>query len=310
MKFTIALDVGGTHMRIALFPENSLVPVRQTRVRTYSDGTTGWERILPLIEEMTRNGETVDAIGIAVPGSIDPRSGVILTAVNLPEWVGLPIPDLIEEATGIPAFMGNDANLAAIGEWQYGAGQGHQDLIYMTISTGIGGGVISNGHLLEGHLGLAGELGHVTLLPDGPLCNCGQRGHLEALSSGSAISAYVAEQLKAGQPSSVQPGADTRAISLAAKEGDNLAKKAFERAGYYLGLAITNYLLVFNPSIVILGGGVSMTGDLLLDPVRKTVKESVISEHYLQDLVITQAALGDDAGLYGALAFARASLRS
>lgn len=308
MKVTLAFDVGGTHMRAAAFSKDSSKPIRQTRIRTYAGGTSGWQRILPLIDQITHKNETIEAIGIAVPGPIDPQTGNILTAPNLPEWVGLPIPRLITEATGIPTFMGNDANLAALGEWQYGAGQGHSDLIYLTISTGIGGGVISDGHLLSGHKGLAGEVGHVTIWPDGPLCNCGQRGHLEALSSGPAISAYVAEQISTGRQSSIQPGADTKAVSQAARGGDELAIEAFERAGYYLGLGVANYLMIFNPSIVILGGGVSLTGDLLLEPVRKAVKETALSEHYLEDLVITQALLGDDAGLYGALAFARTSL--
>lgn len=308
MSVTLALDIGGTHMRAAVFPENGQTPLRQTRIRTYADGETSLERLIALIKEVTPVEEQVQAIGIAVPGPIDPHEGVILTAPNLPEWVGLPIPKRIQEATGAPTFLGNDANLAAMGEWYYGAGEGHRDLIYLTISTGIGGGVISDGQLLLGYQGLAAELGHVTLLPDGPLCSCGQRGHLEALASGPAIAAYVAEQLAAGRPSALQPSADTKAISQAAKSGDSLAKEAFERAGHYLGLGVSNYLMIFNPSIVIFGGGVSLAGDLLLGPVRETVRKSVLSEHYLQDLVLTQAALGDDAGLYGALAFARSTL--
>ncbi len=192
-----------------------------------------------------------------------------------------------------------------MGEWQYGAGRGHHHLLYLTISTGIGGGVICEDHLLVGSQGLGAELGHVTILPDGPLCSCGQPGHLEALSSGPGIAAYVAEQLTLGRETILSGQPNAKQIADAAREGDALAIEAFDRAGYYLGLMIANYLMIFNPSIVVLGGGVSLSGDLLLDPIRRTVARSVLSRHYVEDLVITQAALGDDAGLYGALALAR-----
>jgi len=292
-------------MRAAVFPEDQNVPSCQTRIRTYAPGETPMDRLMQLIRDITPNGDCIQAVGIAVPGPIDPDKGVIVTAPNLPSWVGVPIADRITETFGAPAILGNDANLAAVGEWRYGAGQGHHHLVYLTISTGIGGGVISNDQLLLGSRGFAGELGHVTILPDGPLCSCGQHGHLEAISAGPGISAYVKDQLSRGRSSSLIGAPDAKTISQAATAGDALAKEAFERAGHYLGLAIANYLMIFNPSVIILGGGVSQVGELLLATVRQVVRQSVLSEHYLQNLTITQAALGDDAGLYGALALAR-----
>ena len=311
MPFTLALDVGGTHMRAAVFPDGQDSPSYQTRIRTYAPGENPMDRLMGLIREVASSGDQLRAVGIAVPGPIDPHRGMIVTAPNLPSWVEVPVAEHITEEFGAPALLGNDANLAAVGEWRFGAGIGHHHLIYLTISTGIGGGVINNDQLLLGSQGFAGELGHVTILPDGPVCSCGQRGHLEAISAGPGISAYVVEQLNLGRPSSLQgtPKPDTKVISQAALAGDPLAKEAFDRAGYYLGLAIANYLMIFNPSIVILGGGVSQVGKLLLAPVRKVVKQTVLSEHYLQNLTITQAALGDDAGLYGALALARGIAR-
>jgi glucokinase len=308
MSINLAVDVGGTHMRAAVFPQGSETPSSQTRIRTYADGTTSLNRLIELIRQVVPDGETIESIGIAAPGPLDPQSGIILAAPNLPEWVGVPIPARIKEAVDAPAYLGNDANLAGVGEWRYGAGRGHHNMVYMTVSTGIGGGVISNDHLLVGAHGLGAELGHVTILPDGPICSCGQPGHLEALSSGPAIAKWVAGQLASGRPSSLSGEPDTKTISQAARKGDALAREAFQRAGHYLGLMIANYLMIFNPTIVILGGGVSLTGDLLLDPLRKTVRESVLSAHYLEDLEITQAALGDDAGLYGALALARGEI--
>jgi len=310
MTLTIAVDIGGTHMRVAAFPENEKKPTFHKRIRTYTNGETSLDRLINLIQEAIPPGEHVDAVGIAVPGPVDPEKGIILTAPNLPEWEGVPIPQRIETEIGAPAFLGNDANLAALGEWHYGAGRGHHDLIYLTISTGIGGGVISNDRLLLGSHGLAAELGHVTILPDGPLCGCGQRGHLEALASGTGIAAYVAEQLANGRKSSLSGNPDTKEISQAAKNGDTLANEAFQRAGHYLGLGVANYLIIFNPSIVIFGGGVSKVGDLLFKPMRETIQKTVLSKHYLADLVITTAELDDNAGLYGALALARDSILS
>jgi glucokinase len=177
----------------------------------------------------------------------------------------------------------------------------------LTISTGIGGGVISDNHLLIGVRGLAAELGHITVLPDGPLCGCGQRGHLEAVASGPAIARYVNEQLERGAASIIKPDANlaAREVSEAAHRGDALAIEALTRAGTFIGQALADFLHVFNPSIVIFGGGVSQTGDLLFNPVRDAVKRFVMEPTYLKDLVITPAALGDDAGLLGALALAR-----
>ena len=305
MSVTLALDAGGTHMRAAVFTGDSDSPIHQKRIRTYADGEDSLDRLLELIRVVTPPEQKIQAIGIAVPGPIDPVKGVILTAPNLKEWTNVPIAERIQAEIGAPAFLGNDANLAALGEWHYGAGKGHHHLVYLTISTGIGGGVISADRLLLGNHGFAAELGHVTILPDGPECSCGQRGHLEALSSGPAIASYVAEQLANGRTSALAGYPDAKTISQAAKNGDPLAKEAFERAGYYLGLAVANFLMIFNPSIVIFGGGVSQTGELLLEPVRQVVYQSVLSEDYLRDLVFTQAALGDDSGLYGALALAR-----
>ena len=308
MTSIIALDIGGTHMRAAVFPKDGTKILNHKRIRTYADGETSLGRLISLIQEVKPRDETIDAIGIAVPGIIDPQKGIILTAPNLPEWVGVPIPQLITKEIGAPTFLGNDANLAALGEWRYGAGRGHHDLLYLTVSTGIGGGVISNDQLLVGAHGLAAELGHITILLNGPMCGCGHRGHLEALASGTAIAAFIAQQLAEGCQSSLSGTPDAKAISQAAKSGDKLAKKAFQRAGYYLGLGVANYLMVFNPSIVIFGGGVSNVGNLLFKPMQETLEKSVLSERYLQDLVITTAELGDNTGLYGALALARQAI--
>jgi glucokinase len=252
----------------------------------------------------------VDAIGIASPGPLDPHTGTILDTPNIKEWVNFPVGPRLCETFGVPVYLDNDANMAGLAEWQYGAGQGHDNLVYLTVSTGIGGGVISNGKLLQGFRGMAAELGHITVDPNGPLCGCGHRGHIEAFASGPAVARYVVEQIKAGKESSLRTIHKPTAVQVAeaASNGDALAIEAFERAGTYLGIAVANYLAIFDPSIVIFGGGASQAGELLFLPFQESLKKNVFHPHYLDDLIITKAALGDDAGLLGALALARLAL--
>jgi glucokinase len=248
---------------------------------------------------------------VAAPGFVNSDLGIVYDSPNIQGWVDLNLRDLLEDEFKVPVMVANDANLAAMGEWRFGAGQGHHHLLYLTISTGIGGGVIQNDQLLLGTRGLAGEFGHVTVLPDGPLCGCGQRGHLEAISSGTAISRFVSEQLAQGVPSMLLPGPHptAREISLAAQQGDSLARAALTRAGTFLGYALADFLHLFNPSIVIFGGGVSRSGPLLLDPVRAALPQRIMSAEYTRNLILTTAALGDDAGLVGALALAQSVIK-
>lgn len=265
------------------------------------------ERLKSVIASVWPPDQSVDAIGVAAPGPLDSNEGVVMAAPNIPGWVDLPLRENLEERFQIPVVVGNDANLAAVGEWKYGAGKGHHHLIYLTISTGIGGGVIIDDRLLLGDRGLAAELGHVTVLHDGPLCGCGQRGHLEAIASGTAIARWVEEELKRGSVSSLvnERPVTAKAVSKAAHDGDKLAIAALDRAGHYIGQALADYLHIFNPTAIILGGGVVQSGSLLLDPLYDALRKHVLTKHYLDRLTIVTAELGDNAGLLGALATAR-----
>ena len=175
------------------------------------------------------------------------------------------------------------------------------------ITTGIGGGVILDDRLLLGDRGLATELGHITIIPDGPLCGCGQRGHLEAISSGTGIANFVAEEMAKGGPSTLpaNPPPTSKAICKAAYAGDPLANLAFQRAGSYLGLALASFIHIFNPTIIICGGGVSSSGELLFAPVRASMEEHVMDGEYLKNMSLTTASLGGESGLLGALAMSR-----
>jgi glucokinase len=307
MGYHIAVDVGGTQLRAACYAYESLKPVQVKRIATQSGGETPLERLKSLIASVWPENCDVDAIGVAAPGPLDSNEGVVMAAPNIPGWVDLPLKKLLEERFKIPVIVGNDANLAAVGEWKYGAAKGHHHLIYLTISTGIGGGVIIDDRLLLGDRGLAAELGHVTVIHDGPLCGCGQRGHLEAIASGTAIARWVEEELKRGSVSSMvnERPVTAKAVSKAAHAGDLLAIAALDRAGRYIGQALADYLHIFNPTAVILGGGVVQSGNLLLDPLKEALKRHVLTKHYLDRLTISTAELGDDAGLMGALAKAR-----
>ena len=307
MSVIIAVDVGGTQIRAATYAQNETHPAQLDRIGTRDENSSPLERLIQLVESVWPEDDSVLAIGIAAPGPLDPHQGVIIAAPNIPGWIDFPLKKKVEEHFEVPVLLGNDANLAAYGEWRYGAGKGHHHLVYLTVSTGIGGGVIIDDQLLIGLRGMAAELGHVTVLPDGPMCGCGQRGHLEAIASGTAIAEWVKQELDLGAASSLT-GVDaptTKLIAQAAEEGDELAIAALARSGTYIGQALANYLHIFNPSIVIIGGGVSHSGSFLLDPMRVAMCEHVLSNEYVENLILTTAALGDEAGLMGALAFVR-----
>ena len=268
-----------------------------------------FERLTALIDTVWPKGP-VDAISVAAPGPLNPYIGTIISTPNIPAWTNYPLAELLSKQYQVPAYLGNDANLAALGEWKYGAGQGHHDVLYLTISTGIGGGVISSDILIEGCCGMAAELGHVTVLPGGPVCSCGVPGHLEAVASGPAIARYVREQIADGRSSILRSRTElsARVVAEAAKQGDELAKEAFVRAGGFIGQAVAEFLHIFNPSIVIFGGGVSQSGRLILDPIEDSMKRNIMDKSYLDGLQIATVKLGDDAGLLGALAQAHIRL--
>ena len=304
MRTIVSIDIGGTRLRAAAYKQDQFQPISQKRVETKAKEPNAFGRLINLLEDIWPKNENVDAIGVSSPGPVDPHTGVIMVTPNIKEWRDFPITAKLTDHFGIPAYVDNDANLAGLAEWKFGAGRGHHNVLYLTVSTGVGGGVIINDQLLQGHHGLAAELGHTTIQADGPLCGCGQPGHLEAFSSGTGIERFVAEQLKAGRESLLQPDKknSAHAISEAAKQGDALSIEAYQNAGKYLGIGVANFLHAFDPSIVIFGGGVSQSGPLLFDSFHVSLKERVIHSRYLEGLVITRAELGDDSGLLGARA--------
>jgi len=309
MDYHVAVDIGGTQIRAASYSQDSLTPHKINRVATQAPGSTPLERLMETISSVWPANGKVSGIGIAIAGPVDPYRGVVLTAPNIPGWDNLPLKQQLEEKFHTSVSPGNDANLAALGEWMFGAGKGHHHIIYMTISTGIGGGIIIDDRLLLGQHGLATEIGHIIIDPNGPICGCGGYGHLEAMASGPAIARWVDLELGKGRHSILetrQP-VTARDIAMAAAQGDDLALAAMNRAGNFIGIAIVNFLHIFNPSMIILGGGVSQSGELLFKPIRSFLQNHVMTAGYLDNLSVVPAVLGDESGLMGALALVRQS---
>lgn len=302
----IVADVGGTQIRVAVFSRANPQPLVVKKIRTKDKEQSALDRLVYLIKEVWPPDDSIKAVVVAVPGFLDPASGVVFDANNVPGWVNFPIRQMLGEYFPVPILIGNDANLAALGEWHYGSGKGHRNLLYLTISTGIGGGAILNDQLLLGERGLAAEFGHVTVIPEGPLCSCGQRGHLEAVASGTAIARFVSEKIALGYPSSLSQNTAISAadVSKAAANGDPLALRAMQRAGTFIGYAIADFLHLLNPSIIILGGGVSTSGPLIIDPIKAALPERIMDRGYIDQLTVTTASLGDEAGLVGGLVLA------
>ena len=293
-------------MRAAAYTQDQVSPLQQKKIPTLASKPGGLERLFKVIEDVLPNDREISAIGIGSPGPLDPHTGYLLAPPNNPEWHNFPLAPRVQEHFGARTFLDNDANLAGLAEYRFGAGQGHRNVLYITVSTGIGAGVVIEDRLLQGFHGLAAELGHSIIDPDGPPCSCGFNGHLESFSSGPAIVKYALAELEAGTKSILKPddSLNARDIADAALKGDELAIRAYQRAGEYLGIGVASFLHAFDPSVVIFGGGVSQVGRLLFDPFEASLRRRVFHPRYLEGLVITQAQLGDNAGLLGARALA------
>ncbi|MCL4466344.1 MAG: ROK family protein [Chloroflexi bacterium] len=307
----VGIDLGGTRFRVGLFRTDGKMIRRQGWATEAAAGPHAViDRLATAVRETcAREGlARVVGVGLGSPGPLDPWRGVVLETPNMPGWHNVPLKEEMETRLGLPVHVNNDANLAALGESSYGAATGLRDVVYFTVSTGIGGGVLVDGKLLLGAHGLAAELGHTIILPEGPLCGCGHRGCLESVASGTAIAREARLRLARGDPSSLLgmsqedlATVDAEMVARAAAAGDPLAGEVFDTAAGFLGLGVVNALHTFDPEIVVIGGGVSLAGDLLFRPVRRVVSERAMVP-YRDRAPIVPAALGDDAGLYGAAA--------
>ena len=311
-RLIVGVDLGGTQIRAALADREGNILRRASCLTLAEEGVEPvMGRIKGAIYEVMGSTDRGQwrGIGFAAPGPLDPWKGVIIDAVNLPGWKNIPLKALMEEEFGLPVVVGNDANSAALAEQRFGAGQGVADLIYITVSTGIGGGVIVDNRLLLGSQGLAGEVGHQTVEAHGPRCNCGNIGCLEALAAGPAIARCARQLIRTGIGTTIADlvGGDldkitAKVVNQAAQAGDPIAIELFRQAGFYIGVGIVNLLHLFNPSLIIIGGSVAKAGALLFEPIRATVRERAMAGYPWEDTPIVPATLGDDVGLLGAVA--------
>src|ERR1700737_2458035 len=250
----IGIDLGGTQLRVAVADDRGRL---KTVVRHPTEAARGRQHVIDRIvgavaEALDADGTSarrVRALGIGLPGPVDPAAGIVISPGNLPGFRNVPLNRILTRATGIPSFLHHDAHLAALGEHKRGAARGATEVIYVTVSTGIGAGLILRGELYAGAHGIAGEIGHIVVQPGGPLCTCGNRGCVEAIPSGTGIG-RAARELAPQTPSSVlhrleNPGPED--VARAARAGDALATSILENAGAYLGIAIGTLLTLFHP---------------------------------------------------------------
>ncbi len=314
----VGLDLGGTQIRTVLADEAGHIVARHTLLTHAHEGPDAvLARIEDAIHAVQPEGRRIAAIGVGAPGPTDPYEGVILMGPNLPGWHRVNLCQLLQAKFETPVFVGNDANLAGLAEHRYGAGQGVRHMVYITVSTGIGTGVIIDNHMLLGRQGLAAEIGHMTIDAKAEQAGDNVVGTLEGLASGPNIARRARTALAAGAASSLreQTGGDFAKVTpallnRAAHAGDPFAQEQWRLTGYYLGVGITNILHIFNPDRIVIGGSVwTKAQDLLEDEVWATIRARAQSPEYWQDLCIVSAALGDDVGLLGAVALAFDGLR-
>jgi glucokinase len=322
MDYVLAVDLGGTKIYSALAGPGDLIAGRDVRP---TEAELGRERVLDNImsgigavtpDQGLTAHDRVLGLGIGAPGPLNPRTGMVYATPNLP-LRGFNLRDALQERLGIPVFLENDANLQALGEHLYGAGQGSSDLVFINVGTGIGGGLILGDEIYDGAFGGAGEIGHLRVVPDGPECTCGGRGCLEAVASGWAIRRQAHELIASGRGLRIleAAGGDVQAVGppaivQAARDGDPEALELLATAGRRLGQAIGNVASLLNPALFIVGGGVATTaGRLMLEAAEATAGEWVFPALRCF-LKIVPAALKGRAGVLGAAAYAHRQLAS
>jgi glucokinase len=307
LGLTIGVDVGGTKIAGGVVDEAGNI-LETTRKRTpATDSRAVAETIGDVVLELKERHQ-IDGVGIGAAGFVDRARSVVLFAPNL-AWRDAPLKDQVEQLVGVPTVVENDANAAAWGEFRFGAGSDVEDMLLITVGTGVGGGVIVDGSLYRGGFGIAGEIGHMRLVPGGHLCGCGNRGCLEQYGSGTALVRDAREVARAGSPQAAGilelAGGKVGAISgqmvtEAATAGDGLAVELLGDVGHWLGEGIASLAAVLDPTMVVLGGGVSEAGALLLDPVVEAFARSLTGRRHRPQLEIRIATLGNKAGLIGA----------
>jgi glucokinase len=318
MQKFIGLDLGGTNLRAGIVDVETGQVTHLTSVPTQAH--EGYDAVMTrmagLIERVIQDSgipkPQVSGVGIGVPGVLDLERGLTLLLPNLPgTWPKVPLGDTISRLVGLPVSLLNDVRSITYGEWLFGAGRGASTMACFAVGTGIGGGLVINNQLHLGMGGTAGELGHQIIDFNGPQCGCGNRGCVETFASGPAIAAMGIKAVVQGLTTRIGEMVDydlnritPELICRAAQEGDEIACDIYQQAGYYIGIAVANICVAVTPSKVVIGGGVAAAGDLLLEPIRKTVRERVFIMP-VEKVEIVPATLGNNAGVIGVALWAK-----
>lgn len=304
-----AVDIGAMHLSVALgdfsarILEETEVPFRVDKGP--KECLQEADNILKqLLQKRGLSASNLASVGVGVPGPVIAEKGIVMAPPIMPGWDRFPIRATLESQWGTSVTLNNDAELGALGEWAYGAGRGERNIAFIKVGSGIGAGLIINRQIYGGSTGSAGEIGHLTIDENGPLCACGNHGCLEAFAGGHAIASQARKIVASGRRTllseKIPELITARDVAEAARRGDLTAQEILKRSGTFIGIAIAGLINLFNPSIVIIGGGVAQVGDLLTTPIRQAVRERSLraSEHSVR---ITTAMLGRRSSLMGAL---------
>lgn len=311
----IGIDIGGTKIAGALVDAQGQIVLEERVPSPAGDPEAMVDAVVGLIERLSANHEVIGA-GVAAAGFIDADQSTIIYAPNI-SWRNEPFKAKLEAKLNIPVIIENDANAAGWAEYRYGAGRGFKHMIMLTIGTGVGGAVITDSHMLRGGFGIAGELGHLRVVPDGLLCGCGQNGCLESYASGTALLRTARELAASNSPEGdrlreieAEAGQLTGLeVYKAILEGDKGALRLLSELGSWLGQAIGSLVAVLDPEVVVIGGGVSAARDLLLNPIREAYLAHLPARGYRPELKITTAEFVNDAGVVGAADLVRVAFR-
>ena len=317
----LGIDLGGTKILTAVANAQGMMLSRDHSITPAKEGQQAvvksiLESISRALDQAHIAAADLAAIGLGAPGLSNPETGILYTSPNLPGWKDVPLCDIVEKELGRKVFLINDANAAAVGELYFGAGRGTRNFIYITISTGIGGGIIVDGKIYTGSTGTAGELGHMVIDDEGPRCNCGNRGCWEVLASGTALAREARHRIKDGAATSILKYAhgdiekiNAEAIHEAAQAGDKLANELIAQTAYYFGVGLANLINIFNPEVIVIGGGLSNIGDMLLKPAFDEAGRRAFRQSY-QAVRFARAELGRNSGVLGAAALALEQIKS
>ena len=306
MFYIIGIDIGGTKTSVSLGNPQGKILIRLVFPTEDVSSTVNQAKraIRAYLKKYDKSLKKTKGIGISCAGPLDLKKGILISPPNMPAWRNIPLKRIFSRSFALPVAIDNDANCAALAEKIFGAGKKVNNLFYYTVSTGIGGGLIISGEIFHGASYDAGEIGHSVILPDGPKCNCGKRGCLEALASGTAIGRIACEKATknslilrlAGKKKNIDAGI----VARAAQKGDRLAKEIYHQAAFYLGLSISNVIQIINPEMIVIGGGVSKAGPLLFGPLLQTVR-ALSWKRPFRSCKIVRAKLKDEVGDLGAI---------